>query len=334
MNILITGADGLLGSNTVRELLNRGYAITALIQKGKNPKTIAELPIQLLYGDILNQPLLIAAMKDIDAVIHCAASTSIWPARSEITRKVNIEGTNNIITACLQNKVKRLIYVGTANSFGSGNLNQPGTEDNPYKAAKYGLDYMDSKRIAQENVMNAVKEYHLPAIVVNPTFMIGPFDSGPSSGAMILALLNGKVPCFTKGGKNYINVKDAAVGIVNALTMGEIGQAYILGNENLSFREMFEKIGKVVGAEIPKRSLPSPIVRAFGWLNSTAAGIFNYSPDVSYQIAVLSCEDHYYSSQKAIKKLCLPQTPIENGILDCFDWFKKNGTLKINIDEQ
>lgn len=328
MKVLVTGADGVLGSNLVRILLKRKYEITALIEEGKNPITLNELEVKQIAGNILNPADVEMAIKDKDIVIHCAASTSVWPARSEVVNKVNVEGTENIIQACLRFGIKKMIYVGTANSFGFGSLNNPGKEGDRYKSGKYGLDYMDSKKTAQERVMNAVKHNGLPAVIVNPTFMIGPFDSKPSSGAMILALINNKIPCYTSGGKNYINVKDAAVGIANAIDLGEVGECYILGNENLTFKAMFEKIGAVVNCKPPKRRLPGAIVRLYGRINAFFAYLFDFHPSITPQLADISCEEHYYSAEKAVKKLKLPQTPLEKGIKDCYEWFKQNGYIK------
>ncbi len=325
MNVFITGADGLLGSNVVRELINRSYNVTALVERGKESKTLEGLPITKVEGNILEGAEMKFLLRGIDMVIHCAACTNIWPAKSLKTRRVNIQGTQNVVNACLENNISRAVFIGTANSFGKGSKDQPGTEQNPYAAGVYGLDYMDSKREAQNLVLKAVHEKGLPAIVVNPTFMIGPQDAKPSSGAMILALLQKKVPCSTPGGKNYINVKDAAIGVVNALTMGQVGEAYILGNENLSFKEMFTKVGTVLGANVPKRTLPSGLIKLYGKLNSILGTLFKYAPAVSSEMAILSCEDHYYSADKAVEALKLPQTPIENGILDCYEWFVEHG---------
>src|SRR5688572_31059788 len=118
MKILVTGADGLLGSNLVRELIGRGHNIRAFVQPGRQQKTLEGLPIEKFSGNLLNADEVINAGEGCDAVIHCAASTSVWPTRSEIVNKVNIEGTKNIIRAVKENKIQRMIYVGTANSFG------------------------------------------------------------------------------------------------------------------------------------------------------------------------------------------------------------------------
>ena len=120
MKVLVTGPDGLLGSNLIRELLSRGYSVTAMTESAKKSLTIENLPIQRIVANLLDAQAIINATVGIDIVINSAASTSMFPARSEIINKVNIGGTQNIVDASKKNKVKRLIYVGTANSFGSG----------------------------------------------------------------------------------------------------------------------------------------------------------------------------------------------------------------------
>jgi dihydroflavonol-4-reductase len=326
-SVLVTGPDGVLGSNLLRELLKRGYAVTAMSEDGKASPTIDDLPINKIGGNLLNSSDILNATKGMDAVIHCAASTSMFPARSEIVNKVNIGGTQNIIDACLANQVKRLIYVGTANSFGSGTLENLGTEKNPYNAFHYGLDYMDSKYKAQELVLEKVRNEGLDAVVVNPTFMIGPYDSRPSSGEMILSIYKKKVPGYTLGGKNFVAVKDVAVAITNAIDKGKSGECYILANENLTYKQAFDKIAATIGVQAPKLKLPSAAVKTIGKLSSIVATTFKYKPNLTYELSVLSSEIHFYSPAKAIAELDLPQTPIEVAIKECFEWFKENDYL-------
>lgn len=329
MKILVTGPDGVLGSNLVRELLARNYQLSVLLETGKDPITLRDLPIERHYGNILDKEFIHELTKEKDVIFHCAASTSVFPARNEIVNKVNIEGTEHIINACLENNVNRLIYVGTANSFSFGtSLDRPGIEGTPYASAKYGLDYMDSKYNAQELILQAVKEKNLPAIIINPTFMIGPYDSRPSSGAMILAIYQGKVPGYTGGGKNYVAVKDVAFAMANAITMGRIGECYIAGNVNLGYKEAFETIAKTIGSKAPSRKLPDAIVKAYGSVNSLLAKWFKFYPAVTKELATISCEHHYYSPEKARKELLLPQTPIETAITECYNWFAENDYLE------
>ena len=327
MKVLVTGPDGVLGSNLLRELLSKGYEVTALVEDGKKSPTIDDLPITRIGGNLLNEDEIITATKGMDVVLHCAASTSMFPGRSEIVNKVNIGGTENIIKGCQINGVKRLIYCGTANSFKSGSIDNLGTEKNEYDAWHYELDYMDSKYKAQELVLDKVKNEGLDAVVVNPTFMIGPYDSRPSSGAMILGLYNNKVPGYTLGGKNFVAVKDVAVAITNAITKGKKGECYILGNENLTYKAAFDKMSAVIGTKPIKRKLSTRMVITFGWFSSFFAKLFKYQPALTHELAILSSEEHYYSPQKAREELGLPSTPLEVAVKECFDWFKENGYL-------
>ncbi|MEN9401194.1 MAG: hypothetical protein RL632_2297, partial [Bacteroidota bacterium] len=143
MEILVTGPDGVLGSNLVRELIHRHYNVHVLVEPGKDPITLKGLPITVIHGNILDADSITNAVSGKEIVFHCAAATSVYPPRNEMVNRVNIEGTQNIINAVLKHGVKRLIYVGTANSFSFGTSHDaPGVEDTPYLSVKYGLDYM------------------------------------------------------------------------------------------------------------------------------------------------------------------------------------------------
>lgn len=329
MKVLVTGADGLLGSNLVRLLLERKYDVSVLLMDGiKESGTLKDLDIQRFYGNILNPIALNTAIQGQDIVIHAAASIMVFPAKAKSLHEVNVQGTVNIIQACEKHKIKRLIHVGTANSFGNGSINNPGNENSPYQGYKYGLDYMDTKRQAQDIVLKAVKERGLHALVVNPTFLIGPYDSRPNSGAMILGIYEGKVPGYTKGSKNYVAAKDAATAIANAIEMGEIGECYILGNQNYSYKEAFSIIGKEIGVKPPALKLPDGIVKVYGRINSFLASLFKFNPAVTKELAIISCEDHCYSGQKARNVLKMPETPLQVAVREAFDWFKENGYIK------
>lgn len=321
--VFLTGADGLLGNNLARELVKQNYMVKALFEKGKQPTTFSEMPeIELVYGNILDKAEITDLMKGCQMVIHAAANTNINPARGEMIRKVNIDGTQNIIDAALENNIEKLVFVGTANSFSPGSKTNPGVETNAYTGYTYQTDYMDSKYEAFILVKNAVKEKGLKAITVHPTFMIGPYDTKPSSGAMILAIYNESVPGYTKGGRNYIYVKDVATAAVNGLTMGTVGESYILGNENLNYKEAFSLIAECIGAKPPKIFFPTPITLAYGIISDWIYKLTGKVATVSYPMARISCDEHYYSSAKAVRELNLPLTPIKSVIPEAFNWLK------------
>jgi dihydroflavonol-4-reductase len=326
MKILITGADGLLGNNLVRELLQRGLEVRAFIEKGKPAPCLETLPIEIYAGDILDPQSLSPAFEDVSVVYHCAAATSVVPARNPMVVRVNVAGTQNVIDLCCQHAVQRLIYIGTANSFSFGSTEETaGREDTPYLSHQYALDYMDSKYEAQVRVLNAVKTRRLPALILNPTFMIGPYDTRPSSGAMLLAIKQGKIPGYAPGGKNYIAVKDVAVAAANALEMGRIGECYILGNHNLSYQQAFALFANCMGVKGPVLPMPAVLVLAFGRVNSLLGKWFAFHPKITYELARISCHKNYYSSKKARDELKLPNTPLPTAVNDCMRWFETNG---------
>ncbi len=323
MKILVTGADGLLGSNLVRELLNRDHQVRAFVQSGRSTGTLHSLKLEQFEGDLLNKESLDKAFEGVDAVIHTAASVKIWPVNSKTNVEINVTGTSNVIQMALKHKVVRMIHVGTATSFGYGTKQNPGTEENPYRGSRYQLGYLDSKFNAHQLVLDSVKQ-GLQAVIVNPTFLIGPFDSAPSSGAMIMAIYKNSIPGYAPGGKNYISVKDASIAIANAITMGRIGEGYILGNKNMNYHEAFSMIARIVGTKAPTLKLPRLAVLSYGWLGSFIGSITGRAPAVSYPVARISCDGHYYSARKAVNELLLPQTPIEIAMQDAFDWLLKN----------
>lgn len=328
MKVLVTGADGFLGNNIVRELLARAYDVRAFVQYNSPVKTLDELNIERFEGNILNSNEVNQAALGCDYIIHAAANTSIWPQRSEIITQVNYEGTLHIINAAKRVNVKRLVAIGTATSFGNGTLENPGDEKSVFTADKYGLDYIDSKLAAQNAILNAVENDGLDALVLNPTFMLGPYDTKPSSGALLLALYHKEVPGYTSGGKNFVHVKDVAATACNALTMGRKGECYLMANENLSYQEFNNLVAQTVDLTPPKLFIPSPFILLYGFLSQLWANLTNTTPKVSLAVARLSLIHNYFTSAKAVEELNMPQTPIKQAVVEALEWFKQNGYLK------
>ncbi|MFW6289102.1 MAG: NAD-dependent epimerase/dehydratase family protein [Spirochaetota bacterium] len=327
MMVCLTGADGFVGSNLTRELVRRGHAVRGMVQPNRSTVTIDTLPVSKVAADLLDPESVRRAVEGCDAIIHVAASTAIWPARSQLVRRINLEGTKNVLDAARRERVKRMVHIGTANTFAPGTKESPGTETGEYTSHKYGLDYMDSKYAAHLEVQRAAERGDVPAIEVNPTFMWGPFDRVPGAGKMILRVYRREVPGFASGGRNCVSVKDVAVAIANALTMGRVGESYILGNVNLSYSEIFTTISRVVKIPVPHRVFPNWVVRATGVAGSTVALFRRLEPVVTKQMAEISCDGHYYSPAKAVRELKLPQTPVEVAIEEALEWFLANGYI-------
>lgn len=322
MKICITGANGFLANNIIRELIPRGHEVVAFIKTGEDISTISDLNIEIKYGNILDYNSVLAAFEGCDALIHAAADTSTYPNRSEIQAKVNVEGTVNVMNAAIEKKLLRILHIGSANSFGFGTIANPGNEESPWNCGKYKMGYIDTKKEAQEKVLEMVRTRNLPAVILNPTFMLGRYCVASGSGQMLIAIKERKSPGYAKGGRNFVYVKDVAVAAANALTMGRIGECYILGNENLSYKEAFSKMAEASGVKPPGLYIPGFISVAFGLILEISARMFGFKPALTYRMAMISGDGNYYSSYKAVRELKMPQTPIGVALKESYEWLK------------
>lgn len=326
--VLLTGADGMLGNHIVRELIQRNYQVVALVEPRMAAMDRPGWPgVTVVEGDILKADQLSAAFRGCDAVIHAAADTTTWPPRSPGQWKINHEGTLNVISATLAAGMEKMVHVGSASSFGYGTRESPGDETRPYRFARFGLDYMDSKRAAHEAVLDAVETKGLPATIVNPTYMFGAFDRKPGSGTMIVFVNSKKTLRIPPGGRNFVYAGDVATGIANALERGRIGEACILGNQNMNYQEIFTLIARVIGKPEPHLFVLSPIMKTYGAWMSLRGWWTGREPDVTYELAKISCVGQYYSPQKAIRELDLPQTSIKRAIIEAYEWMREFGVL-------
>ncbi len=328
MQVLITGADGLLGSNIVRVALDKGYRVRAFVLPDSPSKTLDGLPIERVEGNLLNPGEVQQAVQGCEYVIHAAANTNVWPSRGPIYRKVNYDGTRHVAEACQRENVKRLVVIGSAAAFPPGTREKPADETVPMADTGYGLDYISSKREAQEYILREARENGLPALIICPTFMFGPYDSKPSGGAMIVGVVKRQAPGYPiSGGKNFVHARDVAVAAVNGLTMGRTGEIYLAGNENLSYKEIFAKIGRIAGVKPPALPMPSFVLLAVGAVGSFLGKTFGFQPKITLPMARVACDGQYFSARKAVQELNMPQTPIEQAIEEAIDWMKQNGLL-------
>lgn len=327
MKTMVTGADGLLGGNLVRALLESGFDVSALIHPASRSKTLDGLAIERHAGDILDRQSVEDAMRGCEVVFHVAASTAHWPPRDPKITAVNVEGTRTVADAAGRRGIRMMVHVGSASSFGYGTKEKPGTEETPYRYRGFGLAYFDSKLKAQELVLRRVKEGRLNAVVVAPTFMLGPHDSGPSSGKMIARYAEMKFPFYPPGGRNFVHVRDVAAGMIAALEKSRPGECYILGHRNMDMKEFFTAVARVAGFQPPKYKIPREAMLLSGLAGSAFGAVSGRQPEITLEMARSSCIGCYYSAGKAVLELGLPQTPVETAIEDSYRWLKDNGYI-------
>ena len=329
MKVLVTGANGFLGSHVVRTLLKEGYEVKAFILDKTPEDSLIGLACEVFKGDLLNSDDIEKALDSCDYVIHTAAITDVWPTKNELSWKINFEVVKNLVNAIKLKSIKKLIHVGTANSFGFGSITQPGTEESKFNCGKYGLDYMNSKKAAQNFLLTeAVQKNGLPIVIINPTFMIGENDAKPGTGEMIISVITGKVPVYAGGGRCFASVKDVARGCVNALEKGQIGECYITGGTNLCYKDFFALIGKIANVNPPKLKIPPFLAMVFAAISEFLANIRKKKPAFTIAMAKISRDGHYYSSEKAIRELDFPQTSLEIALSEAIEWYKTHGYIK------
>lgn len=312
--VLVTGPDGLLGSNLVRRLLASGYAVRAFIHPSSKSQTLRELPIEIFIGDILQPESLIAAMSGCQAVVHAAALTRVWPSKSAVVRTVNIEGTSNVVQAALHHDMLKMIYIGSASS-----------AEMASNSASKKLDYIDSKHKALEVVMRASHNDGLRAVGILPTFMIGPYDALPSSGKLMLAFIKGHLRYATNGGRNFVHVYDVCDAIINAIESDITGQYFVAGNMNLSYWEFLSRVSEVLHIPPPLGRMPDKLVKLAGATGSIFGRLTGKQPMISYDMACISCENQFVHNISAVSGLQMPQTDINIAIIDSYKWFKGAG---------
>jgi len=325
--VFVTGADGMLGNSIVRELLNQHYQVKCLVQKGRNNGTLNGLEIELVEGDLTQPESWKHEVKDCTFMINAAACTTVNPSRNKLCYEINYKAVVSLVDICTEFNIKRFIQVGTATSFPVGTKLNPAIETGKYSMAKFRMDYMDTKYLAQEFLLNAYAQRGFPVVIINPTYMIGQYDSLPSSGSLIIAITKKRMPGYTTGGKSFVHSNDVAIAIVNAIRLGETGQCYIAGGENLSYKEFISKVCSVNNVNTKYKKIPWPIALVLGFFYSVITRLNGKTPKLNYSMARVALVNQYYSSEKAISILNMPQTKIEIAIKESSEWLKEHNML-------
>ncbi len=327
MKALVTGSTGLLGANVVRQLLSNNYQVKVIIRETSNAGLLEELDLELMYGNITSAEDVADGALSCDAIIHIAADTYQHYTKLNEYQEVNVESVKHVIEAARIHNIKKVIYVSSAAVFGYGTKERPGSETEESKPPFCDSLYLRSKAAGQELILAAAAKTETDFIIVNPSFMLGAYDSKPSSGKIVMMSYNKHVVFVPPGGKNFIHVRDVAKGICNALEEGENGECYLLTNENLTYAEFFKIIGKSSGHKSLYLHIPASLLKFAGLLFSLLAKIGIKSSFNAINAKIL-CAGNYYSNSKAVKTLALPATPISEAVEDAVSWFKQAGVLK------
>jgi dihydroflavonol-4-reductase len=322
--VLVTGANGLLGSHIVRELLKRGYIVKVLVRKGSNLRALEGLDIEFFYGQMTEKHAVFSATEGCEFLIHCAAKTSPKPSDLEAFKTANIKSTEHCIEAAKKYRLIRFVFVSTANTLGNGTKENPGNEEKPFMGWLKKSGYAYSKLIAQEMVLDETKNSNLDAVVVNPTFIIGENDVKPGSGQIFWHVLNKPAAFYPPGGKNFVDAEAAAIGVVNAMEKGKLGECYLLAGENLTYKEFYKMTAEIAEQKPIFVPIPQFFLMTLGYLGDFSEKVLNIPVRLSKVNARMLCENNFYTPAKAIKELDFPLISTRQSAKKAIDWFREN----------
>lgn len=328
MQSFVTGGTGFVGGNLIRQLLNSGIKVRALVRPGSDQRNLKDLSIEQVSGDLDNQELLEKAMHGCEWLFHVAAHYSLCLKDSQAIYKANVEGTKNIFSAARTAQVKRIVYTSSVAAIGLAPEGKIADELTTTTIEKLISDYKKSKFLAEQLAFAAAKD-GLPVIIVNPSTPIGPYDVKPTpTGDIVLKFLRRQMPVYVHTGLNLVDVRDVAQGHILAAEKGRIGERYILGNKNVTLKEILDILEKITGLPAPKRSIPHFIPMLVSYFDELLLSkLLNREPTVTINGAKMAHHPMYYNSEKAVLELGLPQSPIEIALQDAVTWFKTNGYL-------
>lgn len=315
--VCVTGASGLLGTNVIIKLLKDGYSAIALVRKKSSLLGQENENLKQVETDFSSD--LSRILKDVDYIIHIAAETRQNLLSYDEYKKVNYDITVNLFSYAEAAHVKKFLFVSTANTLGYGNTAFWGTEKAPQLYPFTHSLYAQSKLTAEDYLLQ--NRRNTDVIILNPTFMIGPYDTKPSSGKIIFWVWKKKLVFYPKGGKNFVHVEDAANGILNAIEKGRNGEKYLLANENISYKDFFEKINRITHQKPVMLPIPNNVLSLLGWAGDALRKLkIKTSLSTSNMKALQIC--NYYSNQKSIEDLGIQYQSIDKAIKEAVQFFE------------
>lgn len=321
MKVFVTGSTGFVGANLVRLLLQQGYQVKVLVRPNSCLSNIDSLNLEVATGD-LNDPNLSQLMKGCQALFHVAAHYSLLQSDKELLYRNNVLGTRNVLRCARDAGIEKTVYTSSVAAIGVGENGVPVNETHQSRVEKLIGYYKQSKYYAEQEAVEAIKQGQ-NIVIVNPSTPIGAWDIKPTpTGEIILRFLNRQMPFYLDTGLNLIDVQDVAWGHLLALEKGRTGDRYILGNQNLSLKEILDKLCGITGLNAPRYTIPYFIPYTVAWIEEKILAPMGRKPTVAIDGVRMAQQKMYYDATKAVTELGLPQSSIDSSLARSVSWFQ------------
>ncbi len=325
---LVTGGSGFVGVHVVRALVAEGHDVRCLVRPGSRLDNLEGLAVEVVAGDLTDPSTLARAVRGVATLYHVAADYRLWAKDPRELYLANVGGTENILRAAADAGVARVVYTSSVAALGLKDDGSPADETTPVERRRIIGHYKKSKYDA-ERVAEGWAARGLALVIVNPSTPIGERDIKPTpTGQMIVDFLNRRIPAYVDTGLNLVDVRDVAAGHLAAAQKGRAGERYILGNRNMSLKEILDLLARLTGRPSPSVRLPHWIPLAAAAVTTAASRVTGRAPRVSFESVRMATHRMFFDAGKAVRELRLPQTPVEEPLSRAVAWFRARGYVR------
>jgi dihydroflavonol-4-reductase len=326
MKVFLTGATGFVGSHVARELALHGAQLRLLVRPTSNLRNLEGLPAETIVGDLLQPDSLRTSIRGCDALMHVAADYRLWVRDPKTMYAANVDGTRSLLRIAREEGVPRSVYTSSVATMGFKSDGTIVDETTPVSLADMVGHYKRSKFLAEQVAIEAARSGQ-QVIILNPTTPIGPQDVKPTpTGRIIVDFLNKKFPAYVDTGLNLVDVAEIARTHVAALQSGRSGERYILGGENLTLKQILDKMSAITGLPSPTVCVPHAVAMVFALFDETITGrILGREPRATVEAVRMGKKKMFASSAKAQRELGFNIVPVYNALRAAIQWFRVNG---------
>jgi dihydroflavonol-4-reductase len=326
MLVFVTGATGFVGSHVARALADQGADLRLLVRGSSDLRNIEDLNAERVIGDLRDAASVQTAMSGCEVVFHVAADYRLWVRDPDEMYRANVDGTRAILEAAGKNRVRRVVYTSSVATMGFTGNGHPADENSPVALANMIGPYKRSKFMAERVAMDAARN-GMDVVVVNPTTPVGERDIKPTpTGRIVVDFLKKKFPAYVDTGLNLVDVTECARGHVAALEKGRSGERYILGGENLTLKQILDKLAALTGLPSPKVKVPYVMALATGVVDEIVTGrMLGREPRATIDAVRMGRKKMFVTSAKAERELGWRSLPVDDALRRAVTWFQQNG---------